>query len=1214
MFSTILKYELNYWRRQPGLYLYFAFLFGAAFLGMAGAAGAFDAHSAANVSTEILNSPIKIFQVFSRFNLLLAILLPGIIGMSVYRDFRHNVHTLLFVFPLQKADYLWAKFISSFSVVLILGLAIGAGFIIGENLPAVNPSLVGPTRFSEYGQLYFVFVLPNLLFYSAVVFATVALSRNIYTGFIAVLLLLMAQILTGGLLKSPDQVYFAALLDPTGETAVGYATRYWTAAESNTLLLPVNGVVLLNRLLWLLVSFFIFGGVLKYFSFSQNGLSPFPRFLQWVQSFKNKKSKNTPSGRLSTEAHLPRFDHSFLHHLRTAWKLSVFEFRFIIANWSFISLVTGGGITVTVILLAMDPPSAGKTLPLTWQVLRFPTFFFSGVIHLLTFLYAGMLAQRSRSARIDQLVDVTPVPDWVLLVSKWTALLKMQALLLFFILIGGILTQIYQGFYQFDPGHYLFELYVIQWIHFAIWALAAVFVQTLFTNPFLGLFFLVAGMLAIKSSENFGITGDICRFNEPSAGLSRTYSDLDGHGPGLARYFIYKLYWLFFGLILLCFAGLFWVRGLPQSFYERLQIARSRLNAGVATGIALLFMSFLGTGFFIRREENHPQLKRFFSETQNLWAAANEKGFKKFESAVQPQVVAVRLHIDLYPEPRLFKAGGEYTLVNRSGKTIDTLVVSTAYGENTAFGINRPFNWLSRDTFVKTNVLLLRQGLLPGDSLLLRFRVWNQPVALFQEHSRINGNGTFLHRSVFPVMGYRPVELTDPVKRKKYGLPARKTALLPTPEDTVAIDFEAIVSTSADQTAVAPGYLQRAWTEGGRRYFHYKTDTGIKPRYAVHSGRYAVKRDKWKDVSLQIYYHKDHPYNLGRILAGLKASLDYCTRHFSPYSYREIRIVAFPIREGTYATLQANTIPMSESYFITDVDDETEEAIDYPFYITAHEIAHHWWGGLADPGEIPGAKMFTEGLAEYVALKTLENAYGKPAAYNFLRQDLDLYLKGRTEETGEEMPLLFSKSHQDYINYRKAALAFYLLSDYIGETRFNAALRGISPSSSLPVSQSLLTQLRQQTPDTLQYLIRDLFETITLYDNRMMAAVVAPLPDGKYQVDLEILVSKYRSDGKGNRLFADSSAGSMVYQAGGRQPNLASLPLEDYIEIGIFGKTTSDGRESPTELYLERHKVTAIHNKVRIIVDQLPAEAGIDPFIRLIDADIKDNRQKIKIK
>ena len=157
------------------------------------------------------------------------------------------------------------------------------------------------------------------------------------------------------------------------------------------------------------------------------------------------------------------------------------------------------------------------------------------------------------------------------------------------------------------------------------------------------------------------------------------------------------------------------------------------------------------------------------------------------------------------------------------------------------------------------------------------------------------------------------------------------------------IDFETIVSTSADQIALAPGYLQREWTDGGRRYFHYKMDAPILGFVAWLSADWEVARDRWNDVAIEIYRHRAHPYNVDRMIDAVKKSFDCLTGEFSPYQHRPVRIVEFP-RYARFAQSLPNTIPFSESIgFIAKLDEDDEEAIDYVFYVTAHEVAHQWW-------------------------------------------------------------------------------------------------------------------------------------------------------------------------------------------------------------------------------------------------------------------------------
>ena len=69
-----------------------------------------------------------------------------------------------------------------------------------------------------------------------------------------------------------------------------------------------------------------------------------------------------------------------------------------------------------------------------------------------------------------------------------------------------------------------------------------------------------------------------------------------------------------------------------------------------------------------------------------------------------------------------------------------------------------------------------------------------------------------------------------------------------------------------------------------------------------------------------------------------------------------------------------------------------------------------------------------------------------------------------------------------------------------------------------------------------------------------------------------------------------------------------SVFLSDYIDIGIFGE--NEGEEE-VELYLKKHKINSIHNKISIVVDKEPIEVGVDPYNKLIDTNSEDNRKKI---
>ena len=339
--------------------------------------------------------------------------------------------------------------------------------------------------------------------------------------------------------------------------------------------------------------------------------------------------------------------------------------------------------------------------------------------------------------------------------------------------------------------------------------------------------------------------------------------------------------------------------------------------------------------------------------------------------------------------------------------------------------------------------------------------------------------------------------------------------------DSEWVTFHATVSTAPDQIAVAPGYLKREWIEGGRRKFEYEMgDTRINNFFSFISGRFAVRRDQWKDVKLEIYYDPAHPYNLDKMIEVTKAGLDYFERSFGPYQFRQFRVLEFP-RYRSFAQSFPNTVPYSEALGFIERMKKPDD-IDFLFFITAHELAHQWWAHQLIGSATQGSNMMSESLAEYSALKVMEHKYGAASVRKFLRYELDGYLRGRGREARQEPPLALVQ-REPYVWYQKGSLALFALADYLGEDRLNAALRGYLEkyryaSGTYPDTRSFVAALRTAAPPELRYLVDDLFESIVLYDNRAVTAVVTTMPDGKYKVALTISVQKRKADGAGKRV------------------------------------------------------------------------------------------------
>ena len=1211
MFLNIFKNEIRYWLDRPAFYVYSLIFLFIAVMTSGSAAGLFDSVTVTVGSSRIVNSPFALSGLFAGLSTLVVFLYPSIIGVSVYRDFKSEMHTILYSYPFTKLEYLLAKFFSGIFIVHIIVLLIALGIGLGFNLPGTNPDLLTEFDIKPYFDAYIIYILPNMLFTGAIVFGIVTFTRNISAGFIFVIIILILQGFLVSFGQEQENRLVAALLDPFGDMALDYYTRYWTVAEQNELYIPIKGVFIYNRLIWLSVGLAIFISIYRLFTFSQNA---------FTFSFRKKSSVRFIKSNFGgiTKINLPKIQLSFSNKTKfnLLWRLSNIDFVYIIKSWPFISIVIVGLLLNLVGLFELGNIFGTATLPRTWRMLEAGAPF-TLAINICTFLYAGLLIHRSRISNVNQLIDTTPTPNWILLGSKFLAIVKMQLVLLSLIMITGIIFQIYKGYYDFQIGLYFYELIVLNLIYYVIWALLSFFVQTLIPNPYLGLFVMIVLLIGIPLTSVAGIEQSIFKYNQ---GPGFSYSDMNGYGAGLENYFVYKIYWLSLGIVFYILTILFYNRGISTGIKEKFKIAKSRFNGKNPFFLSLFTLLFISIGGYIYYVNNIINVRKSAKERE-IETVEWEKKYKKFESYSQPRIVSVNVNVDLFPKSRNVSASGKYVMVNKTKDVIDSIFLNHNRGIST-FLFSKENSLVLEDTIYHFDIYKLKEPLIPGDSLNLNFTVKNQPNTFLRNNSPVIYNGTFVNNfTLFPSLGYSGGELRDDKTREKYGLPPNK--LKPHPSDSTAlgntyisndsdwIDFEAVVSTSKDQIAIAPGYLQKEWIEEDRRYFHYKMDSKILNFYAFNSADYQVARDKWNDVNLEIYHHKGHEYNLDRMMKGMKAALEYCSENFSPYQHKQARIIEFPRTSGTFAQSFPNTIPFSETFgFIADVDDSDEGGNDFAFVVTAHEIAHQWWAHQVIGADVLGATMLSESLSEYVALKVIEQVNGKNKMRKFLKRSLDTYLTQRTFETKRENALMYNDG-QGYIHYQKGSLIFYALSDYIGEKVLNQTLskyvdKVAFQSPPYTTSIELVDDLREVIPDSLNYVIKDMFETITLYENRILKAESKELESGKYQVDLEFRVSKYRNDEKGKMFYGNEERDSIFYKSDDMRKPEYSVYLEDYIDVGVFGDDDNN------ELYLKKHKITSINNKLSIILDEKPVEVGIDPYNKLIDTNSDDNRKKVE--
>ena len=472
--------------------------------------------------------------------------------------------------------------------------------------------------------------------------------------------------------------------------------------------------------------------------------------------------------------------------------------------------------------------------------------------------------------------------------------------------------------------------------------------------------------------------------------------------------------------------------------------------------------------------------------------------------------------------------------------------------------------------------------------------------------TQLTQNGSFFNNSeILPSFGYdERVEISDKNKRKKFDLPKRfKMPLLDDndlatrknnyiTDDADWVEVNTTISTSSDQIAIAPGSLIKTWDESGRNYFQYKLDHKSLNFYSFISANFEVERKKWNGVDLEVYYIKEHKYNVPNMIKSLEKSLEYYTTNFGPYRHKQCRIIEFP-RYSSFAQAFPGTMPYSEGIgFIADLREVTTDDIDQVYYVVAHEMGHQYWAHQLCGANMQGSELMSEGFAQYSALMVMEKEYGKEKMQKFLEYEMDGYLRGRSTEFEAERPLMKSE-HQGYIHYQKASVILYYLKEMIGEQKVNEALKGLIDTFGYkeppyPSSIAAIDAFRKVTPDSLQYLIKDLFENITLFSNRVL--------DPTYKKDGDQYIVTFKTSSE--KFYSDSLGNETV------------TPISDYIDIAVFAKPETKKSIGKPMIY-QRQKINQKENTFTFMVKEKPYQVGIDPYNYLVDRIPSDNVKKV---
>ena len=1116
-------------------------------------------------------------------------------GDAAARDVQTRMAPLFFTTPVGKAAYLRGRFLAAFILYAVILLAVPLGLLLAAVVPGPEAELIGPFRPTAYLGAYLSIALPNAFVATAILFSMAALSRRAMATYIGSLLLFIvvvfSRVFVAGTLESWQ---LAKLLDPFGWTVLGELSRVWTPVEKSTRVIGLQGSLLSNRLLWFGIALGVLTLTHLRFRMAHHTAGA------WWSRAGRRVDQDPPMARATVHV-VPRVQRtfSFTTHARQLLAVARESFREIVTSWGGLALA---GMTALAVASGSQIEHMGVPLFATAEritaflaaPLTSPQEMFGMVVPLLIAIYAGELVWQEREARLSEIIDAAPVPEWVYFLGKFAGLGLVLVVLQALMMTAGMLIQILMGHPVFELGLYARILFGLQLSDYLLFALLALFVHALVNQKYVGhlvIFIAYAFMAfgpALGAGHNLLVYG-----SDPGW----TYSDMRGFEPFIGPWLWFKFYWAGWALLLAAAATLLWVTGKDADLRSRLAMARRRFTRPVAMLAAAAGALILTVGGFIFYNTN--VLNPYQTASDGLAMRAEyERRYGQYKSIQQPEITGANLRVEIYPDRRQADIRGTFHLVNTSPDAIDSVHLATKSAVNTAVvRFDRPAKNVVSDEELGHRIYALETPLRPGESLQLDFEVQFKPRGFRNrgiDPSVVANGSYFTNEAWFPAIGYQADrELRNAGDRRRYGLAARpETPSLDDAEvrrDSGGADriaFETIVGTSEGQVAVAPGRLRRTWTESGRRYFHYATDAPIRNRYAFFSAAYAVREARWSDTSIEIFHHPAHAWNVDRMARSVKASLDYYTQQFGQYPHGQIRLIEQP-GDGVAAHAFPVNISYEEGFSLLNPGADPRD-IDLPFAVTAHEVAHQWWGATLTPAPVEGAAVLTESLAWYSAMGVVERALGREHLQRLLSLMREAYAAPRTRA---EVPLL--RATDSFLTYRKGPFAMYALREYAGTERVNGALRRLlerygSGTSRLPTSLNLYRELQAAIPPSLHPLLVDLFEANTFWELTTQRVTAQQTETGTWQVTLDV---------KARKVVVDTAGVE------------TEVPMDDLIEVGVFKVANAGGPGEP--LYLQMHRIRSGEHRITVMVASKPARAGIDPRNLLIEVEGDDNLKEI---
>jgi len=1188
MFGKLLRFELSFHIRKKSFWLgLLAF----------GAIGLFFSTTQGRVDTEILiNAPSVLVTQMGILSLSIVFVAAFLANAAFLRDGQYRVTQLVWSTPIPRSLLFWSRFLGVFLVASLVFLAAPVGMLVDVLLSVGGSRKTGPVEVFHYVWIYGVLALPTILFSTAVMTVTALFGRHqvaaytvaiaLYLGYFATAFLVGSPMMAGSNPASPDVIAWAAILDPFGLSAYFEQAKGWTIVERNSLLFDLDHIMIKNRVLWLLFAL----------------LAITVALLRFGPDLSTKRAPANKTDEIIEVRQVPyqptRSVLGWPWAIHSTWAMIRMEISFLFRSWPFAAIFVLWCVAITPEMFAILQQSdySNPHYPTTQALLdrfQFDMLPFFGTAFLI--FLAGESVWREKSDRVNQLLGATPIKPLQLFVSRFVALSCLPLILISSAIFLVFSVQLSQGWSDFQPASYL-ALYLYGGVPLIAVALITLFCQVVASGRYSGM-----ALSAILLAGAAGTLGTRIGLEHPLFRIATvpglTSSGMTGFDQNNMVFFSYMLFWLSMGGLLSLVTIRYWPKGVTMGLdifrSKGPQLSKARLISGfVAFG--LVFSS----GGWIIYQTNVVGGWQSFNE-QLAGRADFEQRFGHFSDKAMPSLTAVSTKLDLYPTRHQAEIHGEYLLENRTSIAIEEILIVLGRKATIEDMNIENATIVDFDADTQAWVFKLDTPLQPEQEIQLTFDLrWKQTgfTDLSRSFQLVENGSLIMGPANLPFVGFpEALRMRDSMMRKKSGLkplsdmPLLETALkgakYPLPGNYDKVQFETVISTNSDETALAPGNLVRQWSEDGRNYFHYRSSKPITNVPVYVSARYKCLDDQYSTVQLEVCFTDERAANAPNILAAMKDTIEYADRNFGGYPGDVMRAIQVSSLAGINGFAAPNSLLLSENTAFEYDRTATSVLIDQIYRVVAHETAHQWWGHHLVPArsdKFQGSMVLVETLARYSELMMLEHKYGSVETRKWLNFELNRYFRGRGRDTQPEVSL-YRVTNQDYLKYSKGAATMYAMKTALGEDAVNQALAGLitkyAVTSSPATSLDLLEELYLVSDQDLHPFIDSWFKEIVHTDLSLKLENMEKEADDKIQLDLSIMVSHKKLDGMGNS-----------------------------VEAMFDGPMTLHFLDEKGDVFHELTVDQAVSNKaISILLRRRPTSVILDPNYRYLDPDRENN-------